>query len=119
MKQTEFNALVSVETRADALLLANGTNFLFNETTVRSGSHGGGYGQHVGSQSLTALRHKIHYYRRDTNDVNGYVQVFDILESDVLSQETKTATRRGKNRATNRTRDDDSAIDILSETDWV
>ena len=34
MKQTEFNALVSVETRADALLLANGTNFLFNETTV-------------------------------------------------------------------------------------
>lgn len=117
MKQTAFNALVSVETVADALLLANGTNFLFNETTVRSGSHGGGYGQHVGSQTLTALRHRIHYYRRDTSNVNGYVQVFDILESDISSQQTKTATRRGKTRVA--TRDDDSAIDILSETDWV
>jgi hypothetical protein len=118
MKQSIFNALTVINTVADALLLGDGTNFLFNDTRVRTGNHGGGYGNHVDSQSLTALRHKIHYYRRDTSTSIGYVQVFDILESDILTQESKTPTRVGKNRAVNRTRDDDTSKDIISDPDW-
>lgn len=120
MKQTEFNAMPTVETVADALLLADGTNFLFNETQVRDSKHGGSPrpSEKIGSQSTTALRHKIHYYRRDINSTAGYVQVFDILESDVLTQESRTPTRIGKNRATGRTRDDDSSKDVISDPDW-
>lgn len=120
MKQSIFNALVTVDTVADALLLANGTNFLFNETQVRDSKHGGSPrpSEKIGSQSTTALRHKIHYYRRDDNLAAGYVQIFDILESDILTQESRTPTRIGKNRAVNRTRDDDSSKDILSDPDW-
>lgn len=109
MKQTVFNALVSVETVADALLLANGTNFLFNETQIHGNGTMAGYGNQSGNQQkVTPLRHKLHYYRRDTSNVNGYVQVFDILESDTTAQESKTTTRPGVNRVA--TRDDDDRL---------
>jgi hypothetical protein len=126
MKQTEFNAMPTVETVADALLLADGTNFLFNETQVRDSKHGGSPrpSEKIGSQSTTALRHKIHYYRRDINSTAGYVQVFDILESDILTQETRTVKRIGKDKKHYQdgpvgNRDDDAASDIISDTNWV
>lgn len=116
MKQTAFNALVSVETVAAALLLANGTNFLFNETTIHGNGSMAGYGNQSGNQQkVTPLRHKLHYYRRDTSNVNGYVQVFDILESDTTAQQSKTTTRPGVNRVA--TRDDDDRL-RYNESDY-
>jgi len=109
MKQTAFNALASVDTVADALLLVNGTNFLFNETQIHGNGTMAGYGNKLGSQQkVTPLRHRVHYYRRDTSNVNGYVQVFDILESDATAQESKTTTRPGVTRVA--TRDDDDRL---------
>lgn len=68
------------------------------------------------------LRRKIQYCQRISEEYpqgifKTYRYVYDLLESDILTQETKTATRRGKNRVD--TRDDDDARDIISETDWV
>ena len=65
-------------------------------------------------QQVTALRHKIHYYVRDDSTV-GYHQVFDILESDTLAQQSKTTTRPGVNR--NAARDDDDRL-RYNESDW-
>jgi hypothetical protein len=116
MKQTAFNALVSVETVAAALLLANGTNFLFNETQIHGDGTMAGYGNQSGNQQkVTPLRHRIHYYRRDTSLAAGYSQVFDILESDTTAQESKTTTRPGVNRVA--TRDDDDRL-RYKETDF-
>jgi hypothetical protein len=109
MKETAFNALVSVETVAAALLLANGTNFLFNETTIHGNGTMAGYGnQSSNQQKVTQLRHKLHYYRRDTSLDAGYSQVFDILESDTLAQQSKSTTRPGVTRVA--TRDDDDRL---------
>ena len=116
MKQTAFNALVNVETVAEALLLADGVNFLFNETQIHGNGTMAGYGNQSGSQQkVTPLRHKLHYYRRDVSLDAGYAQVFDILESDDTGDETKTATRPGVNRV--ETRDDDDRLRYKSN-DW-
>jgi hypothetical protein len=116
MKQTAFNALVSVDTVADALILGDGTNFLFNETKIHGNGSMAGYGnQSSNQQKVTSLRHKIHYYRRDISTSIGYVQVFDILESDTLAQQSKTGTRPGVNRVV--TRDDDDRLGY-HEGDW-
>ena len=119
MKQTEFNSLTNVETKAAALLLPVGTKFFFNETkifqdgTMPSAVVGK---QKNRQQQKASLRHRIHYYVRDNSTI-GYHQVFDLLESDILTQQTKTAKRRGKN--TDPGRDDDNARDIVSSSDWV
>lgn len=120
MKQTAFDALVSVETVAAALLLGDGTNFLFNETliygngTMASASHRNKSGS---QKKITQLRHRVHYYRRDTSPYNsiGYVQVFDILESDTQAQQSKTTTRPGVDRAA--ARDDDDRL-RYNESDY-
>jgi hypothetical protein len=116
MKQTVFNALTKVESVSAALNLGNGTNFLFNETQVRTGKQGGGYKNQRNSQSLAALRHKIHFYTRDTSSTIGYHQKFDILESDDATKQSKTSTRPGLSR--NPARDDDDRLRYNEPDDW-
>lgn len=117
MKLAEFNALNNVTTKAAALLLAEGTKFLFMDTQV----HGKGNmpspspgNKGNAQQRVTALRHKIMYYVRDNSDI-GYHPVYDILESDVSANEVKTATRPGLSR--DAARDDDGRRGYKS-TDW-
>lgn len=118
MKQTEFNSLTNVATPAAALLLSTGDKFLFNETqifqdgTMPNARNGG---KNNSSQKVTALRHKIMYYERDTSTI-GYHPCFDILESDIGAQQSKTITRKGKTRVA--TRDDDGARDIIASPDF-
>jgi hypothetical protein len=118
MKLAEFNALNNVTTKAAALLLAEGTKFLFMDTQV----HGKGTmpspspgNKGNAQQRVTALRHKIMYYVRDNSDI-GYHPVYDILESDATADETKTATRPGLSR--NDARDDNDRRDYRS-TQWT
>jgi hypothetical protein len=113
MKAATFNALTTVETPAAALLLAEGTNFLFNESQISGTNKEALRGN---QQNKTALRHKITYYRRTADDALslagqdsiGYVRVLDILESADTGAESKTATRPGVNRVV--TRDDDDRL---------
>jgi hypothetical protein len=119
MKQTEFNAMSNVTTQAAALLLSNGVKFFFNETQIFQ--NGDMPSSKIGKknnaqQKRTSLRHKIHYYVRDTSHTQGYYQAFDILESDVATQESKTTTRVGKTRVA--ARDDDDGRDVIASPDW-
>jgi len=119
MKETEFNTLTNVTTQAAALLLSDGVKFFFNETQIFQ--NGNMPSANVGKknnaqQQRTSLRHKIHYYVRDVSHAQGYYQAFDILESDIATQESKTATRVGKERVA--TRDDDDGRDVIASPDW-
>ena len=120
MKETEFNALTNYPNPASALAATvAGDKFLLSETQIfQDGTMPSARTGKLknSQQQVTALRHKIHYYVRDDSSV-GYHPVYDILESDILTQESKTATRRGKNRAA--TRDDDDGRDIISDPDWA
>lgn len=116
MRQTEWNALTNVTTRTSALLLSNGTKFLFMDT--QRANNGGYVGQTNQQQLLTTLRHKIMYYVRDTSSTIGYYPVYDILESDIGTQQTKTSTRRGL--TTNAARDDDDRHNrIINNGSWT
>ena len=114
MKEAVFNALTSVETPAAALLLAEGTNFLFNESQISNTNRESLRGN---QQNKTSLRHKITYYTRIADDAEalsgpgsvGYVQKFDILESDAAAGQTKTSTRPGL-ASRNAARDDDDRL---------
>lgn len=119
MKQAEFDTLTNVTTVAGALALSDGVKFFFNETQIFQ--NGDMPSPNIGrknnaQQQRTSLRHKIHYYVRDTSHSQGYYQAFDILESDVTTQESKTATRVGKTRVA--TRDDDDGRDVIASPDW-
>lgn len=122
MKITAFRALTNYATPAAAIAaVANGNAFLLNETQIfQDGTMASPYGagrKNNNQQKVTSLRHKIHYYVRDTSLAAGYRQVFDILEADTATNQTKTITRKGKSRAT--TRDDDDARDISVTKNWV
>jgi len=109
MKTTTFNALVNyaTPTAAKAATVA-GDAFLLNETQVwKNGTMAASYNSNKNSsqKTLAALRHKIHYFVRDTSTI-GYHPVYDILEADAAANQTKTTTRPGlSSRAA--TRDDD------------
>lgn len=117
MKLSVFNALTNVETPAAALLLSNGTYFLFMDTQVHGVGTRAAYGDKGNSQQrITALRHKIVYYVRDTSHSVGYYPVYDILEADDAATQTKTVSRNGFSRAT--TRDDDDSRNVRVDKNW-
>lgn len=122
MKITAFRALTNYATPAAAIAaVANGNAFLLNETQIfQDGTMAAPYGsgkKNNNQQTVTALRHRIHYYVRDTSLAAGYRQVFDILEADTATNQTKTITRKGKSRAA--TRDDDDARDVSVTKNWA
>ncbi len=124
MKESVFNSLTIVTSPSAVDALTAGDNFLWDGDGATAQS------KQVGN---TALRHRIHYMRR-TDDfeypqgvVKKWVDVFDILESDVSADETKTATRKGISRSEpadakgliQGTRDDDDRNkNIKSISDW-
>ena len=92
MKESVFNSLTIVTSPSAVDALSAGDNFLWDGDGATAQS------KQVGN---TALRHRIHYMRR-TDDfeypqgvVKKWVDVFDILESDIGADETKTPVRKG------------------------
>lgn len=110
MKTSEFGALVNYATPAAAIAATvAGDKFLLNETQIfQDGTMAAPYGsgrKNNNQQKRTSLRHKIHYYVRDSS-TTGYHQVFDILEANTATKQSKTTTRPGLS-SRNAYRDDD------------
>lgn len=110
MKETAWNALPVVEDLVAVEALTPGDYFFFGEAEAKQ-------------IPQTALRHKITYHQRIAGDgsLAGqgsliYRKVLDILESDDLADETKTATRPGLTR--NPARDDNDRRGYKS-TPWA
>lgn len=109
MKNAEFQALTVYTSKSAVDGLSAGTKFLWGAAGTGPATN-----IHGKQQGNTALRHRITYYVKLADGTNR--MVYDILEADTTTQQTKTATRRGKSRVA--TRDDDNSRDIISSTDW-
>jgi hypothetical protein len=123
MKYTDFQNLLVIsggQTQIDGL--AAGTYFLFASQEWQKGRYGVAKSQRGEG---TDERHKIHYQRKvdavDSEGVTGpacgYVPEYDVLESDTLADESKTATRKGLNTSLYRD-DDDRNMRIKTDPDW-
>jgi len=111
MKQTVFNAL-PVISESQIGTISVGNYFLF---TDQAWQQNGG----------VALRYRIQYCRRISDEYpqgiqRNYEYVYDILQSDDLGTETKTATRKKINRSPSRDDDDRNyPYGVQNETDWA
>jgi len=137
MKYTDFQNLVvlsaGVQTEAEQIAkLSAGDYFLFSSQEWQKGGYvaGSGQGASTGAASGTLRkgtdrRHKVHYQRKVdpidaygiTGPAVGYVPEYDVLESDNIANETKTAVRRGQEVADSRD-DDDRNGRIINDPDW-
>ncbi len=114
MKNTEFQALSTYTTQAEVALLADGTKFFFGAAGTRLTPNV--HGRQVGN---TALRHRITYYVKGTDDDGNAVirMAYDLLESDIGTKLTKAQTK--KNKTVVAARDDDDRRDITFSGDWA
>ena len=123
MKYFDFQALPVIPKAtqtADIAALSAGEYFLFESQEWQKN------GIAIDPKAID-VRHKIHYQRKTdpidsygiTGPACGYVPEYDVLESDIGADQTKTAYRKGITR--NDSRDDDSrntTRGIFNETDW-